>query len=133
MKKTILTSILVAMFCATANASDGGVYFETETMTNHVSYDFDTTTYQPQPAVVRVAQPAPAARPCPCKARVASSADVARPCPHSAGAPVRVKTYSEVIDHYQTYQPVVVYQPTGEVVERRVVASKPKPCNRCGF
>ena len=125
MKKTILTSIIAGLVCMTANASDGGIYFETETMTNHVVYDFDTVTYN-APVVKQAA-----ARPC--QARVASSADVARPCPHYAGAPVRVKTYSEVIDHYQTYQPVVVYQPAGEYAERRVVAA-PRPCNRCkGF
>lgn len=130
MKKTILTSILAAFVCACAQASDGGIFYtETETMTNHVVFDFNTVSYAPAAPVVH---PTPVAmpKPCPCKARVASSADLARPCPHNAGAPVRVKTYSEVIDHYQTYQPVVVYQPAGEVIERRVI-NAPKPCNRC--
>ena len=130
MKKTILTSVLAGMFCVCANASDGGIYFtETETFTTHVVSNPAPVAYYEAPRMVAT----PAARPCPCKARVASSMDVARPCPHTAGNPVRVKTYSEVIDHYQVYQPVVVYQPAGEMVERRVVA-QPKPCHRCnGF
>jgi len=48
-----------------------------------------------------------------------------RPCAHNCGAPVRVKTHSEVIDHYQVYQPVVVYQPAGTYSERRVVQTNP--------
>lgn len=129
MKKTILTSVLAGMFCVCANASDGGIYYtETETFTNHVVSEPTQVVYYEAPRAT-----APAVRPCPCKARAASSMDVARPCPHSGGNPVRVKSYSEVIDHYQVYQPVVVYQPAGEQVERRIVA-QPKPCHRCnGF
>ena len=131
MKKTILSSILAVLACTAANASDGGVYTE-ETFTNHVVMNFD---------VVEVPVPAPVAKPAPrpctkcgaCGSRVASSVDVARPCPRAAANPVRVKTHTEVIDHYQVYQPVTVYQPVGEYAERRVVANPVKPCNRCGF
>ncbi|MBR6598263.1 MAG: hypothetical protein IKL37_00510 [Alphaproteobacteria bacterium] len=66
-----------------------------------------------------------------CAKRFASSRDV-RPCAHKAVAkPVRVKTHTEVIDHYQVYQPVTVYQPMGVQVERRIVPVK--SCNKCGF
>jgi len=39
---------------------------------------------------------------------------------------IRVKTHTEVVDYYQTYQPVMVYQPTGTYSERRVCSY-----NRC--
>lgn len=61
-------------------------------------------------------------------------AHVAKPCPckkHHHAKPVRVKTYTEVIDHYQIYQPVTVYQPAGTYSERRI--EPVKKCNRCGY
>ena len=39
MKKTILFGLVAAMVSVSANASDGGVYIETETYTNHVRYN----------------------------------------------------------------------------------------------
>ena len=105
MKKTILTSLFAAMVCATANASDGGLYTETETYTNRVRYNTSTVTY------AAPAQPAVAAAPC-----------------NSCAQPVRVKTHTEVIDHYQVYRPVTVYEPAGTYSERRVVRNT---CNRC--
>lgn len=122
MKKVILSCLLTAITCGAALASDGGVYTETESYTNHYSYNFDTVTYYEPVAV----------RPAPSRTivgrRVASSADLARPCPKAA-EPVRVKTHTEVIDHYQVYQPVTVYQPVGTYTERRIVET-PR-CNRC--
>jgi hypothetical protein len=64
-----------------------------------------------------------------CAKRFASSIDV-RPCARKAAKPVRVKTHTEVIDHYQVYQPVTVYQPMGTQIERRVLPVK--NCNKCG-
>ncbi len=67
--------------------------------------------------------------------RFHSSRDVVRatprPCTRQVAQPVRVKTHTEVIDHYQVYQPVTVYKPMGTQIERRVVPAK--NCHRCGF
>lgn len=106
MKKTILTSLFAAMVTVAANASDGGLYAETETYTNRVRYN--ATEYA-----------APVARPV---APVATC--------NSCAQPVRVKTHTEVIDHYQVYRPVTVYEPAGTYAERRVVRNT---CNRCNY
>lgn len=106
MKKTILTSLFAAMVTVAANASDGGLYAETETYTNRVRYN--VTEYA-----------APVARPV---APVATC--------NSCAQPVRVKTHTEVIDHYQVYRPVTVYEPAGTYAERRVVRNT---CNRCNY
>ncbi len=123
MKKSIFAGIFSIVACGGALASDGGVFTETENYTNHYSYNFDTVTYY---------APAPS-RPAPARTivgrRVASSADLARPCPRAAAEPVRVKTHTEVIDHYQVYQPVTVYEPVGTYTTRRVV--EVPHCNRC--
>lgn len=67
--------------------------------------------------------------------RFYSSRDVVRAKPHScahrAGQPVRVKMYTEVIDHYQVYQPVTVYKPMGTQIQRRVVPVE--SCGKCGL
>ncbi|MBP5485973.1 MAG: hypothetical protein J6Y07_04700 [Alphaproteobacteria bacterium] len=97
MKKTILTGLFGAMIATSAVASDGGIYSETETYTNHVRYNTNTVTY---------AEPA--------------RATVAYTC-NSCAQPVRVKTYTEVVDHYQVYRPVTVYEPAGVYSERRVI------------
>lgn len=107
MKKTILSGLMAALVSVAANASDGGVYVETETFTNHIRYNNNNTVY--------VNETAPAV--------------VTRPC--AAAQPVRVKTHTEVIDHYQLYRPVTVYQPAGTYAERRVVANE--PCSRCNW
>jgi len=51
-----------------------------------------------------------------------------RPCAQNCGAPVKVKTHTEIVDHYQLYQPVLIYEPAGTYSERRVVQTN--PCNR---
>ena len=38
---------------------------------------------------------------------------VPRPCAKKVAKPVRVKTHTEIIDHYQVYQTVTVYKPMG--------------------
>lgn len=113
MKKAILASLFAATICGASYASDGGVYYETETVTKNVSVKMDTTTYN-NPQYVA-----------PTRTVVAT-----RPCARVAAAPVRVKTYTEVIDHYQVYQPVTVYKPVGAYAQRRVVESA-RPCG-CG-
>ncbi|MBO7509146.1 MAG: hypothetical protein J6T57_02635 [Alphaproteobacteria bacterium] len=109
MKKTILTSLFAGMVCVAANASDGGLYTETETYTNSVRYNTNVVMYAP------VEQPRRA---------------VAYTC-NSCAQPVRVKTHTEVIDHYQVYRPVTVYEPAGTYAERRVVRNN--TCNRCDY
>ena len=54
-----------------------------------------------------------------------------RPCAQKVAEPVRVKTHTEVIDHYQVYQPVTVYKPMGTQIQRRVVPVV--HCNKCGM
>ncbi len=106
MKKTILTSLFAGMVAFGANASDGGLYQETETYTNRVRYN--TVEYA-----------------APVEQRVAPVATC-----NSCAGPVRVKTHTEVIDHYQVYRPVTVYEPAGTYAERRVVRNT---CNRCNY
>lgn len=107
MKKVVLSGLFAMLVSVSANASDGGMYVETETFTNHVNVNN---------SVVSVNETAPAV--------------VTRPCARVA-EPVRVKTHTEVIDHYQVYRPVTVYQPAGTYSERRVVANA--PCSRCNW
>lgn len=113
MKQAILVSLFAAAVCGTAVASDGGIFYETETVNKHISVKMDTTKYDANTYVA------------PSRVVVA-----ARPCARVAAKPVRVKTYTEVIDHYQVYQPVTVYQPVGAYAQRRVVESA-RPCG-CG-
>ncbi|MCM1294696.1 MAG: hypothetical protein NC311_03985 [Muribaculaceae bacterium] len=111
MKKAILVSLFAIVACGGAFASDGGVYYESETVSTRVVANASTATYgAPRRTVVS------ASRPCARRA--------------VAVAPVRVKTYTEVIDHYQVYQPVTVYKPVGAYAQRRVIES-PRPCG-CG-
>lgn len=126
MKTTFFSAVLAIFAATTAYASDGGIYTETtETYTEQFAfnYNYDVPAYENTYVVVR-----PVAQPRPCQQRAASSIDV-RPCPRAA-APVRVKTHTEVIDHYQVYQPVTIYQPAGTYSERRIIDA-PRPCNRC--
>ena len=106
MKKTILTGLFGALVATCACASDGGVYSETETYTNHIRYN--------TAAAVSYAEP--------------TRATVAYTC-NSCAQPVRVKTHTEVVDHYQVYRPVTVYEPAGVYSERRVIRNN--GCNRC--
>ena len=56
---------------------------------------------------------------------------VPRTCAKKVAKPVRVKTHTEIIDHYQVYQPVTVYKPMGTQIQRRVVPAK--DCHKCNF
>lgn len=134
MKKAIFFGVFAGILGICANASaDGFAYTETETVNTYETIQIDTVTYVDATYVApRVARATVRAeKPAPC--RVASSLDVARkPCGYNAPAskkmqPVRVKTYTEVIDHYQVYQPVVTYKPAGEYTTRRYIdAPNPK-------
>ena len=108
--KNIIFLAAVSMI-AFESAFAGYKYTETETVIEKVDVTIGGESYQP------------------CRFR--SSRDVGRKCTHSAGQPVKVKTHTEVIDHYQVYQPVTVYKPMGTEIQRRIVPVK--TCNKCGF
>ncbi len=97
MKKYLLAMFGVLFVCGVACA--GYTYTETETITTYERFGADVG--------------------CGCDKRFVSSRDV-KPCAKKA-QPVRVKTYTEVIDHYQVYQPVTVYKPMGTEIQRRIV------------
>lgn len=53
----------------------------------------------------------------------------ARPCVRKVAEPVRVKSHTEVIEYYNVYQPVTIYQPVGTEIKRHIVPVK--SCNKC--
>ena len=113
MKKIFCAGVISALICG--NVMADGVYVETETVTTWENVDV---------VVEAAAQPR----------RYYSSRDVRpmpRPCAKKVADPVRVKTHTEVIDHYQVYQPVTVYKPMGTQIQRRVVPVV--HCNKCGM
>ena len=110
MKYILVAGVLSAVVCGGVMASDF-TYTETETVTS-----WERVTVEPV------------------SGRYVSSRDVkpvARPCAKKTAQPVRVKTHTEVIDHYQVYQPVTVYKPMGTQIQRRVVPVA--HCNKCGM
>lgn len=98
MKKSLLVALGALFICASAMAY---TYTETETITTYERFGVETQCGHG------------------CTKRFVSSRDV-KPCAKKA-QPVRVKTHTEVIDHYQVYQPVTVYKPMGTEVHRRVI------------
>ena len=106
MKKLCLVALMCGMVVSGATASDYR-YSETETVTTWESVNYNSGCG------------------CGCEKRFGSSRDVVkpvtRPCARYAGQPVRVKTHTEVIDHYQVYQPVTVYKPMGTEIQRRII------------
>ena len=106
--KNILFALFAAMVVATSAMADG-IVSETETVTTVEVVEYNYTA----PRYVSSAQVVPHKRPC-------------------ANVPVRVKTHTEVVNHYQLYQPVTVYKPVGRYVERHIVPAK-NPCNKCAF
>ncbi|MBR5625297.1 MAG: hypothetical protein IKW67_00765 [Alphaproteobacteria bacterium] len=112
MKRVLFVVLSLSTFGANAMASDFS-YTETETI----------TTYEEITITVPLNTE--------CGVRYNSCHHV-RPCEKKVPAePVRVKTHTEVIDHYQVYQPVTVYKPMGTQIERRVLSEK--NCNKCGM
>ncbi len=116
MKKVILSGLAAALVCVSANASDGGLYLDTERVETRSQQYVDSDVYTARQYV------APRA-----------VVDIPRPCAYSAGNPFSVKTHTEVIDHYQMYQPVVTYMPAGTYSQRRVVENPRPRCGRCGY
>ncbi len=128
MKHNILIFALSCIFIAFGGAYADGIA-ETETVTIRERITVDT---------VRVYDDAYVPQTCrntnPCRA--ASSMDVGRRCgckKHTPAkpAPIRVKTYTEVIDHYQVYEPVITYKPAGTYTTRRYVQSPNPRCGTC--
>ncbi len=128
MKKTILFGAMAIIVAGAANASDG-VYYETETFTTNEIFKTDTVTYYDD-AYIAPRMVETHASVVPTCGRVKSSMDV-RPCAQRSAEPVRVKTHTEVIDHYQVYQPVVEYIPAGTYQTRRIINAPTPRCNRC--
>lgn len=110
MKKLFLASFCAMTFIVPAVAD--GVVTETETVTTVEVLEHNYTA----PRYVSSAQVMP------CK----------KPYAKRLAAPVRVKTHTEVINHYQLYQPVTVYRPMGKYVEKHIVPAT-APCNKCAF
>lgn len=112
MKKLASAAFATIVSFSGAYASDGGVYLETSNVYS------GTARYTRAQTVSTAATMRPAAR------RVVVGR---RPCPCNrtavGGAPVEVKTHTEVIEHYQVYQPVVEYIPAGTYTRRHVVTS----------
>ena len=107
--KKILFASLVVLFAGFANAEV--IVTETETVTTVEVLEYNYTA----PRYVSSAQVVPHKHKC---------------AKNVANAPVRVKTHTEVIEHYQLYQPVTVYQPVGRVSQRRIIRA-PMTCNKC--
>ena len=130
MKKLILFQMLGIMICMTAHASDG-LYVQDETYTVRESLRAETVSYYDDAYIAPQRVAIKQAKKC---APVASSINV-RPCDvrsaHAVGTPIRVKTYSEVIDHYQVYQPVVQYVPAGTYSQRRIFQASQPTCKKC--
>lgn len=120
MKKIILSSLFAGLVCFSAVAGGGHVIYSDE-------YTITTTTVATNYNAAPVIQTRPVA---PARVVYARPRATARPCAHRSGNPVSVKTATEVIDHYQVYQPVTVYEPAGTYSTRRIIEA-PRPCNSC--
>lgn len=122
MKKFILSSLVIGLFCTSANA-----YQETETYTIREKFRINIEQVEKQPmpvAKVRCAQ----------KQGYATSLDLAKaqnvnkkcacnPCNSCNNDLIPVKTHTEVIEHYQLYKPVVKYVPAGTYAHRTIVSN----------
>lgn len=117
MKKLASAAFAAIVSFSGAYASDGGVYLETSNVysgtARRARAQTTSTTVDTRTAARRVVV---GRRPCPCNRTAVG------------GAPVAVKTHTEVIEHYQVYQPVVEYVPAGTYTRRHVVANV-RPCD----
>lgn len=120
MKKFILSSLVIGLFCTSANA-----YQETETYTIREKFRINIEQVEKQPmpvAKVRCAQ----------KQGYATSLDLAKAankkcacnsCNSCNNDLIPVKTHTEVIEHYQLYKPVVKYVPAGTYAHRTILSN----------
>lgn len=114
MKKILFVSLTAIFACFGANASDGGVYMETQRYESNKYYGTAEYARAPRTSARRVIV---GRRPC-----AATSAAT------NAAPAVAIKTHTEVIEHYQMYQPVVEYIPVGTYTTRREIT---RPCCGC--
>lgn len=117
MKKLASAAFAAIVSFSGAYASDGGVYMETSNVysgtARRARAQTTSTTVDTRPAARRVVV---GRRPCPCNRATV------------VGAPVAVKTHTEITEHYQVYQPVVEYVPAGTYTRRHVVDNV-RPCD----
>lgn len=106
--KRILFASFMALFVVVPVMADG-IVTETETITTVEVLEYNYTPRYVSPV---------------------QAVTYKRPCAKQMAAPVRVKAYTEVIDHYHVYQPVTVYKPVGRVSSRRIIRA-PQGCNKC--
>ncbi len=107
MKKILFVSLTAIFACFGANASDGGVYMETQRYESNKYYGTAEYARAPRTSARRVIVGR-------------------RPC---AAPAVAIKTHTEVIEHYQMYQPVVEYIPVGTYTTRREITRPRCGCN----
>ena len=108
MKKTMLVALLI---CLGSNSVIAGKYTETQTVTVVESIDFVKTQNYFNSPVKKIL---------PCAEKRQKVAE-----------PIRLKTHTEVVEHYQVLQPVTVYKPIGTEVRHYVVPAK--RCDKCTF
>ncbi len=135
MKKVFLIGLFASAISVCLNAYADG-YVEKETVKTCEKISVDTVKYYDDVYILQVKEPAPKPAPKPNPCRHATSLDVARKCNCTKTtpkklAPVRVKTYTEVIDHYQLYQPVISYKPAGTYTTRRFIDAHNPHCGTC--
>ncbi len=114
MKKLFLGFIFAGLLCS---ATAFG-YQQTETHTVREKLTIDTVSYS-NGSYITPKKELYKGKDC----RSASSIDVSRNicgCQVTA-KPIKVKTYTEVIDHYQLYKPVITYKPAGTYKVRRII------------
>lgn len=107
MKKSLVVGVVAALFSGVAMADYS--YTETETVVIVESFDFAKTN-----ACLK----RPVKKYLPCASKHQKLAE-----------PVKLKTHTEVVEHYQVLQPVTVYKPVGTEVKRYVVPAK--RCDKC--
>ena len=109
MKKTLLAGVVASLVSGAAMADCK--YTETEVVTVVEQVEIVKTNH-------RFNRPIKKFRPCPKKQQ-------------KMAEPIRLKTHTEVIEHYQVLQPVTVYKPVGTEVKRYIVPAK--TCDKCSF
>ncbi len=117
MKKILFVGLIVGIVCS-ANASDDG--FE--------NYFIGQTTKSEQPMMVPPAIREPVVTEYVVKQPVVKKK--CSKCSKCQKKQIRVKDYTEVIEHYQVFEPVTIYKPVGTYSERHVIEPR---CNRCGY
>lgn len=111
MKKTLFAGLIAGIVCS-ANASDDG--FE--------NYFIGQTT-KTEPVVTVQESREPVVQ------QYVISINTKK-CSKCQKKQIRIKDYTEVIEHYQVFEPVTIYKPVGTYSERHIVEPR---CSRCGY